>query len=267
MAAKRNAKRKSYEEHDDSDQSVSDADRGRGKQKRPVKRSKDESLSRLADSGDDDPGRDDSRGFQNWSQWLENLNRKEAEAGKDFIRSSEKSVRKQTEELRMRMKQGENALKAHGQIISTIVNQLYLESAQPEEPAHSSQTLQDQAQDAIATYRDMITRFRGMNETLHQTSPIELPADTMDKDKRDVKQIMQYARDDGEKLARGHLAPHTYESPVKDKSEISVHEQTAASMFQASRKTVRDSVGSVIAKQKDGLRQLISTLPAARHQL
>ncbi|ETS79061.1 hypothetical protein PFICI_08914 [Pestalotiopsis fici W106-1] len=270
MAPKRNAKRKSNEEHVNPDPSDDDVGRGRTRQKQSVKRAKGESLSRLAGSGDNDALRDDSRKYgslQSWGKWIDDISKNEEKFSKEFMSASEENVDKQTEQLKMLMKQGEDTLKGHRQKVNNIVNQLYMESTQPEEPLDSSGTLQDQAHDAIARYRDMIKCFRGMNETLQQKAPIEVPTSTIEKDKHDIQQIMQHARDDGEKLARGHLAPYTYSSPVKDTSEISGHEQTGANMFQASRKTVRDSVGSVIEQQKDGLRQLISTLSAAQNQV
>lgn len=135
-----------------------------------------------------------------------------------------------------------------------------MEITKPEEPAHGPQALQDDARDAVARYRDMIECFLNMDEKLKRPA-LETPTTTIQKDKQDFTQIMQCGRDHGEMVARGHLAPHTYSSPVKDKSESSGHEQTGATMFQATRKTVRDSIGSVIAEQKDALRQLINILP------
>ncbi|KAK6206528.1 hypothetical protein LQW54_007711 [Pestalotiopsis sp. IQ-011] len=262
MAPKRNAKRKRDAEIEFEDDADDGAGRGLSPDEPPSKRFREQSLSRLEDSDEDkeDPGRDSSRAFQDWAKWLENLRKEENTESKRFIARSGGKIPKQIEQVAMLIQKHENELKAQRQTIEAVIKNFVMEITKPEEPAHGPQALQNDARDAVARYRDMIECFLNMGEMLKRPT-LETPTTTIQKDKQDFTQIMQCGRDHGEMVARGHLAPHTYSSPVKDKPESSGHEQTGATMFQATRKTVRDSIGSVIAEQKDVLRQLINILP------
>lgn len=133
------------------------------------------------------------------------------------------------------------------------------------ELADEEPNLLHEAHALISDSRSVIESYLGMNESLKRHK-LELPAGTLKKDKQDIKEVLECGRQHGEDIAEDYLLPNTYTSAEAGRTKINGHQQTAAEMFQDSRKTVQDGAGAVIAQQMLGFRQLVDAIPRDRNR-
>ncbi|KAH8204034.1 hypothetical protein TruAng_001845 [Truncatella angustata] len=268
MPSKRSNKRKTKEDHELSDATTEFL--ARDEPRRPTKRTRGTSLSRLDDS-DDDAGRDGNRGFQTWAKWLDDIKREEAAGTKKWTKAFEQKADKQDKQLRSLLQTHENDQEEQQQMLTSIFGKVYATASQLSstgnsirEPADDGLSLVKEARDLIADSRMVVKCYTDLNESL-KTHNIELPAATLKKDKQDIKELLACGREHGETIANGHLAPHTY-SPPNLENGHDAHDHTAADMFQESRRTIQDSVGSVVDEQLQGFRRLVTTMSPERNR-
>ncbi|KAK9781036.1 putative Ribosomal protein L15 [Seiridium cardinale] len=233
----------------------------------PAKRARGKSLSRLGES-EDDASRDDKRGFQYWTKWLDKVRSEEAANSKKHTKDFKQKADKQQEQLKAFLQKQEDSLKQQQQAFDSAFKQVYSPAIQPSaslETVHSTsqgRALLQKAEDSIAGSLSLVRCFIDTDETLKRfrVERPEVSTASIKKDKQDYMEIIACGREHGEVIAKGHLAPNTYLPPETDKSKASGHDQTAADMFQDSPKTMHNSVGSVVAEQTAGFGQLTGKL-------
>ncbi|KAI1765849.1 hypothetical protein GGR53DRAFT_529273 [Hypoxylon sp. FL1150] len=265
--SKRGTKRKADIEPADSSEDLVVKE---SKAKRMKTKSKSKRLSRLEEYAEDE-GRESSRNFQRWAEIFETNTKGEVAKSKTFMKNFGIKVKKQTDRMKTYMHEQETKLTEAKDQGTVVFKKLYSDAALlpgvSNEPkgktgnvGKEGHVLFKEAEDVISGGFSLLKQFREADKQL-ENHKLKLPTAQWKKDRKDIKELLAFGREYGEKLVENELAPNIYPPPQPDKYSANGNEKKAAELFKNRKASHKSTWGIVAADQVKKLTALVKTIP------
>ncbi|KAI1266233.1 hypothetical protein F5Y18DRAFT_24397 [Xylariaceae sp. FL1019] len=227
------------------------------KPKKPQSKKKTKQLARLEEY-DEDQGRAGSRSFQKWATVFDNCTKGDAEKSKIFVDDFRKEVKKDAATLKALMSQRrDETVDSPGGCMAAF-DELSSNSAAAIK-RREDHPLFTRTQTSIGNIRSLTTHMRDLETELKQEVNMDNPAMDWDRDKQEMKLLLDEADQRGQKFIEGMLNPDAYPSPKRDDEDTGHHQRLAQSLYLDVRKVLKGQTwGHVAAEQVHKLTSMIA---------
>ncbi|KAH8678119.1 hypothetical protein BX600DRAFT_451500 [Xylariales sp. PMI_506] len=194
----------------------------------------------LTDAEDKEEGT--GRGYQQWTEWLQQINREECIESKKALKEFSQGIGDTEKQLKTFLHQQQNMVTERERRWSSNLREVYSEAVHrlpipcinsksdtkasgtnDSSPFQATKNIITSSRNLIKQYKECDAQFKAHRLTL--------PTETWKKDEQDIKELLKYGRRYGQDLVEAQLALSAYQQPDMGKHSTDEYDKIAAEIY------------------------------------